>query len=186
MGGEEHQEVELFRRQLHHCIFQGHFPFFLVDRQIGKLQFLWFIVPGSGFLDRIHPADDRFDACHQFPQTEGFGDVVVCPQLQPEHLVKLLGLGREHQDRQLFFGLPDTFADLDPAQFGQHQVENHQHILVVQRPGEAISAIGGNIGNVPKVFQMNFQQIGDIRIVFDHQYFFVHGRLSPRFQITLC
>ena len=27
---------------------------------------------------------------------------------------------------------------------------------------------------------------GTFEVEFDHQYFFVHGRLSPRFQITLC
>src|SRR3712207_8759972 len=49
--------------------------------------------------DQLRPAQHGLDPRAELAHRERLGDVVVRPELEAEHLVELLGLGREHDDR---------------------------------------------------------------------------------------
>jgi hypothetical protein len=68
---------------------------------------------------------DRLHAAAELPHREGLGDVVVRAQLEPEHLVELLGLGREHDDRDraLRAQLP---AHVEAVHLREHHVEHDE------------------------------------------------------------
>src|SRR5205085_8224151 len=47
---------------------------------------------------QVGTAQHRLHAAAELAHRERLGDVVVCAELEAEHLVELLGLGREHDD----------------------------------------------------------------------------------------
>jgi hypothetical protein len=88
---------------------------------------------------RLHP---RAELAHG----ERLGDVVVGAQLQPDHLVDLLGLRREHDDRHRA-ARPQAPAHLQPVELGKHHVEHHE---VEGLLGEAVQ----RLAPVPRVHHL--------------------------------
>ena len=105
-----------------------------VDLQVARRQRL--LVLGAGGA-HLRPSQGGLDARAELAHGERLGDVVVGPQLQPEHLVDLLGLGGQHDDRHRAAG-PQAPAHLQPVHPRHHHVQHHQ---VERRLGEAVERL---------------------------------------------
>ena len=95
-------------------------------------------------LDRdrlLGAAEERPDPGRQLAQAERLGDVVVGAELEPDDLVELGVLGREHDDRHAGLG-PDDPADLDAGQLGEHQVEQDEVGLLGAEAGQRLAPVG--------------------------------------------
>ena len=57
--------------------------------------------------------------------------IIVCAQLQPQHLVDLLALGGQHQNGDGNSCLAQPFADFKSVQTGQHNVQNDEVMALV-------------------------------------------------------
>src|SRR6476661_2768966 len=75
--------------------------------------------------DHLGAAERGPDAAAELTDRERLGDVVVGAHLQAEHLVDLIVLRREHDDRHLA-PAPHPAADLDAVELRQHDVQNDQ------------------------------------------------------------
>ena len=84
----------------------------------------------------------RADPGGQLAQAERLGHVVVGAELEPDDLVELGVLGRQHDDRHAGLG-PDDPADLDPRQLGEHQVEQDEVRALGPEPDQRLAAVGG-------------------------------------------
>ena len=82
-----------------------------------------------------HPAAELADR-------ERLRDVVVRPELEPEHLVELVVAGSEHDDRHLALG-PEPLADLETVELRQHQVEDDEINVLRREPFECLLAVSG-------------------------------------------
>ena len=81
---------------------------------------------GSGSRPALgHAPHDRVDPRDQLPQPERLDHVVVGAQLQADHAVHLLALGRDHDDRHARPG-PQLARDGVAVDVGQPQVQQHQ------------------------------------------------------------
>src|SRR6185369_3770174 len=86
-------------------------------------------------------AEEGPDPGRQLAQAEWLRDVVVGAQLEPDDLIELRALCREHHDRHARFG-PDDPADLDAGELGQHEVQEDQVGPVPPEARERFSAVG--------------------------------------------
>src|SRR4030067_2605113 len=98
-------------------------------------------------------APDLLHALEQLLGAEGFGDVVThLGDMQPHHLVDGLGLGGDHNDRdlaQLFVGL-DPLIDLPAVHVRHHQVEQDQvGAFAAYRLQTFYPAVGAHHGESP-------------------------------------
>jgi hypothetical protein len=82
----------------------------------------------------------RPHAAAELTDRERLGDVVVGPHLEPEHLVDLVVLGREHDDRHLATGAQPA-TDLDPVDLGKHDVEDHEVEPLLREAVERLAAV---------------------------------------------
>ena len=82
-------------------------------------------VTGTG-TGKLHTPQQRFNPCLQFTGAERFAQVVVGPQLQPQHAVGFVGAGSEHDDGRLGTTgvLPDPATQAEAIFVGQHDVQN--------------------------------------------------------------
>ena len=78
-----------------------------VDAQVADLQGFRGVLFGG--------AQPGTDACHQLRRLERLGDVVVGTGFQAAHHVGGVGLGGEHDDRDVVLGA-DELADLDAVE----------------------------------------------------------------------
>src|SRR5262245_26184392 len=68
-------------------------------------------------------AQRRLDPGAQFARAVRLGDVVVRAELEPQDLLSLERLGRQHDDRRADAGAPDLPTDLEAVLARQHHVE---------------------------------------------------------------
>src|SRR5436309_4297602 len=80
------------------------------------------------------------DSGQQLTSAEGFGDVVVGADLQPDHDVDLFSLGAEDDDRHPQAGFANVPADIEPRNIGEHDVEQDQVGLVQLDAAESLAA----------------------------------------------
>ena len=90
------------------------------------------------------PPQQGLDPGQQLHHPEGLGQIIVRPQLQPQHLVIFAAPGREHDHRRQG-GLPggaEPFQDGKPVFLRQHDVQQHQ---LRRLPGEGAPKGGGRV-----------------------------------------
>src|SRR5918997_4598971 len=127
---EERQNLELRRRQVQRLPVAAHRVAVRVELQRPEPHHT---VPVLAFLPP-EPAQDRLDPGQQLLGVEGLGYVVVGPELQPDHLVHRLALGRQ-QDHGYVALLPHLLQDLEAAHTRQHYVKHHEvQTLAAQDP----------------------------------------------------
>jgi hypothetical protein len=63
---------------------------------------------------------------------EGFGDVIVCTQLESLDDVLFRGLGREHDDGQVAVHLTDLVTDAQAIQTGEHEIQKNEMIVTTE------------------------------------------------------
>ena len=89
----------------------------------------------------LGPPEERPDPGRQLAQAERLGDVVVGAELQPDDLVELGVLGRQHDDRHARLGADDA-ADLDARQLREHQVQEDEVRSLGPEHGQGLAAVG--------------------------------------------
>jgi hypothetical protein len=74
----------------------------------------------------VSAAELRANASEQLLDAEGLGNVIVSAALEANNFVHLLAARRKHDDRRLDTLPAKMVADIQPAEFGQHDVEQDQ------------------------------------------------------------
>src|SRR4029078_7258166 len=82
------------------------------------------------------------DARAKLSDRERLRDVVVGPELEPEHLVELVVAGREHDDRHRALA-PEAAADLEPVDLRKHDVEHDEVDRLLREPAQSLVAVAG-------------------------------------------
>src|SRR5215207_9620695 len=115
---EEHQQFVLLWFQCQRFAIEGDFTSCHIDDQIFEAQFL------LRFLGTIHARFVElfsqqagtpqlgFDTRHQFTHGEGFGQVIICANLQTHNAVNFIIAGSQHEDWRDHF-LAQNAADLE-------------------------------------------------------------------------
>jgi len=110
---------------------------------------------------RLHPAAE-------LAERERLGDVVVGPELQAQDLVDLLGLGGQHDDRHAA-ARPQTPADLEAVDLGQHQVEHDEVDRALVEAVEGLLAVLGADHVIDLSPERKGQQLLDRLLVVDEE-----------------
>ena len=105
----------------------------------------------------------------ELARRERLRDVVVRAELEAQHAVDLARPRREDEDREIGVGAaPHAAAHLHAVDRArQPDVEDHEHGLLVADELESPLAVGGLDHTEPCVTEIEIEQIGDVRIVFD-------------------
>ena len=127
------------------------------------------------------PAQDRLDPQDQLPGGEGLDHVVVGAELQADDAVHLLGLGGEHEDRDVAHrdALLQQPADLQAVHAGQHQVEDDQVRLAALRHLEGGLAVLGGLHRHAGLPQVVGDDLDDVGLVLHHEDPFAHSARPP-------
>ena len=94
----------------------------------------------SSWLRERRAPQHRLHAAAELAHRERLGDVVVRAELEAEHLVDLLGLRREHDDRH-GAARADRAADVEAVHARQHHVEHDEVEVVLAQPVERLPAV---------------------------------------------
>ena len=134
---ERGQDLELHVGEPHGLVARGHLAALEVDHQLALADRLLELLVG---LRQRRAPQHGLHAAAELAHREGLGDVVVGAQLQAEHLVDLLGLGGEHDDRH-GAARADLAADVEAVELGQHHVEHDEVEAVLAQPVERLAAV---------------------------------------------
>ena len=117
------------------------------------------------------------DPGQQLHRVKGLGNIVVGSHIQPQHLVRVLGLGRQQDHRQIV-ALPQPGHGGDAVHSRHHHVQQHQvYLLPVQQP-QGLRPVKGRQHPIALGTEINMQRRYDIFFVVTDQNV-VHGvRLS--------
>ena len=123
----------------------------------------------------LKPPKEGLDAGDQGFGAEGFGDVIVGSQFQPNDGVGLLRLGGQHDDGEQCSvrSGPQAFADLQAVDLRQHQVEDDQIRLFLFHLPEAFGSGFGRYGSKALFLQIECDQLENVLLIFDDEDFFV-------------
>ena len=121
LRGQEVEQVELLGGQVDRLAVALDGPAARVDPQLAEAHHVAGQRRGGG----LGPPQHGLDARDQLAGAERLGQVVVGAEPEPEDLVALLALGRQHDDRDAALGAK-LAADFQAVDLGQHQVEDHQ------------------------------------------------------------
>lgn len=125
---------------------------------------------GVGLVD-VLPVEAAPDAEDEFAGAEGFGDVVIGTELESEDPVHLGGPGGEDEDGDTFGERValEAFADLEPVDVGEHEVE-HDEVGPLGPGGvEGLEAVGGGDDEEAAVAEFAHDQVPQIGFVIDHE-----------------
>ena len=113
----------------------------------------------------------RAHARQQFVRVKRLGHVVHRPELEPAHDVAGVGFRREEDDGDVTprrHGL-DALAGLEPVHFRHHHVQQDQVGTDLLENLQGLSAIGGDMQQVPIFAQHRRQRLNVGRGVFDNE-----------------
>ena len=177
MGGQAVEQLQLLGRRLHHLALDPQLIAVHIQPQVVKLNdALGAFRRGGGILAA---AEHRLDAGHHFLGVKGLDHIIVGTQLQAQHLVKGLALGRQHHHRGVAH-LADAAADLQAVQPGHHHVQQHHVRLDLAEFFQALFPIVGGGDLVALLGQVEPQQLADIGIVVhDKDLFVCHESVPP-------
>ena len=114
-------------------------------------------------------AEDGLHAGDEFKHGEGLHQVVVGPQAQALHPVRLLAAGREHEDGHLIHALPEGLQDLEPVELGQHQVQ-HDEIGPPGRMGrQGWQTVAHGLDGVAFKTQVVDEELAEGRLILHHE-----------------
>ncbi len=115
-------------------------------------------------------AERRADAREEHGEPEGLGHVVVGARLEPQDLVGVRILRRQHDDRALEAVAAQNLDRLATVHVGETNVEQHQVDMAVAHLGERFAArpCFGEI-EFPVVGQLVAQRLPEVGIVIDYE-----------------
>ena len=102
----------------------------------------------------------------QLAQRKGLGDVVVGAQLQPDHLVDLTFLCRQHDDRDIAL-LAEDATNLEAVQLGEHEVQQDQVRARAAGLGHAVGAVLGDGHRVSLFLEVEAERISNGGVILD-------------------
>jgi hypothetical protein len=111
------------------------------------------------------------EGAHSTPELadrKRLGDVVVRPELEPEHLVQLVVARGQHDDRNRAVGA-QPLAHLEPVELRQHQVENDEVDVLLGELRERLLAVPGMDDSEPVAFERVRQKLLNGLLVVDEQ-----------------
>ncbi len=113
---------------------------------------------------RAHPR-------HELVRAERLRDVIVRADLEPDDPLRLVGAGRQHDDRN--GGGPRLAAhdpaDLKTVHLRQHQVEHQQVGRTIRERLERLPPGGQEFGGKPRLLQITLDELRDVPIVLDDE-----------------
>ena len=127
----------------------------------------------------------RLDAGHHFLGIKGLYHVIVCTQLQAQHLIKGLALGREHHHRGVA-RLADAAAHFQTVHLGHHHVQQHHIGLDLIELFQTFFAIVCHRDLIALLGQVQPQQLADVGVVVHHKDLFVCHRYFLPFYAGFC
>ena len=137
---QKQQNTVLNGSQLHRLPVHSHLPGVIVDHKSPHLV--------QGLALRVQtakgsvPAQIGLHPGGQFQGVKGFGDIVIRPNVQPQNLVRVLGLGGENNDGDTA-ALPNLKGCPDTVQFRHHNVHDQQvNVLLFQHLNGLFSVVG--------------------------------------------
>ena len=113
----------------------------------------------------------RGDASRQLEHAKRLGHVIVGAALESEHLVRLVSLRRQQQNRHVLIdaALANRSADGHPVDVGQHQIE-HDHIKrLLERQRQPLAAVADGFALVAGAPKLLGDELADTALVFDEQ-----------------
>ena len=114
---------------------------------------------------------DGADAGEDFADAEGFGDVVVGAEFQPDDGINFFGFGSEEEKGDLGVFASDAPADFVAIQLGHHDVEADEVGLLGVIEADGFLAVRGGDG-VEAVLGKDFDQgLAGVVVVFGYEYF---------------
>src|ERR671912_522384 len=136
--GKHAQQLELDEGQLR--LLPAHLdrPPGHVDRQLAGFDHL--VVAVLARPRRRRTAEQGADTAPELADGERLRDVVVGAELEPEHLVQLVVAGRQHDDRHRALGA-EPFANLQPVQSRQHQIQHDEVDVLLCEARECLLAV---------------------------------------------
>ena len=121
------------------------------------------------------------DAGNQFPDEEGLYQIVIGADLESNNAIRLIGPGREENDRkgrQLRMS-SDGLADINPIGVRKHHVKQQQVRLGMLKEYQSIFSALVTDEAVPLFFEVVPEQLVEVYIVFD-QRDRLHGACHPQ------
>jgi hypothetical protein len=123
------------------------------------------------------------DAGHQLTWAERLDDVVVCAEVEADHLVGVAAARREQHDRDVA-RLAEPPTDLEPVESGQHHVEEDEVESLRASRRERLHSVFGNDHPMPVARHVQAQQVANPGIVIDDEHG-GHGRRAYHRPVTL-
>lgn len=107
---------------------------------------------------------DGLDPRDQFARAEGFCDVIIRTQFQPQNAVDLIVAGGQEQDRHIGTGA-DATAGFEPVHMRQAHIQNDQIGCLTRGQGQSSGAVGRDDHRMTGAFQREANQIAQPGIV---------------------
>jgi len=181
VGGQTVQQFQLLGGSLHHLALDPQLIAVHVQTQVVEFDHALGALGSSR--GGLAAAQHRLDAGHHFLGIKGLYHVIVCTQLQAQHLIKGLALGREHHHRGVA-RLADAAAHFQTVHLGHHHVQQHHIGLDLIELFQTFFAIVCHRDLIALLGQVQPQQLADIGIVVHNEDLFVgHNDLLPFYRM---
>ena len=167
LAGEGFEQVEFLAAEVDGLAADVDFAPLHVDDEVAGADGRRF---GGGRCSR-GAAEDGFDAGDDFAWVEGFGDVVIGTELQPDDFVDVVVAGGEHQDGEIgVVASSHAAADVPAVDAGQHQVEDEQvDGRDASRRRRAVSPSAGFFDGEVLLLEVHTQECADVVFVIDDE-----------------
>ena len=132
------------------------------------------IVAGGG----AGVTDGGTDPGQQLVRAEGFGQIVVSPQVQGVHLVSLMRPGGDHHHRQTG-PAPKLSQNVQTVHVRQTQVQNDQVRAMGGDHGQCFRPGTGLHGFIAVGVQYGGDEVRNALLIFNHQNFFTDIHRIP-------
>ena len=128
----------------------------------------------GGVCARPCPPQDGLDPQYDLGRAERLGDVVVRAVLQTPQPILFRGACGEHDHGDVALGA-QAAADLQPADPGQHQVEDHKVRALHRDARERLLAVSAGVDGVARAFEIHAQQALDVHGIIHQQDPLIHA-----------
>ena len=109
------------------------------------------------------------DAREQLVERNRLRHVVRRSELEPAELRRQVSARREDEDRQLRPAAVQRVEHVQPVEAGQHQVEEHEIPLLLDRANEAVTSVARSLDSVSLRFETAREKRENPSLVLDYQ-----------------
>src|SRR5262245_23813523 len=120
----------------------------------------------------------RADARYELPQLEGFGEIVVCPQLEPDDAVDGIAPAGQHDDRDVVL-LPDLPRQVEAVFLSEAEVQRDEADRAALEAGPQLGPVFRNGHDVALAFKAAAKKGPDLRVVIDDKNVCSAHRAAP-------